>query len=95
MQHDPAPVADDLGHRATEHADDKEPGSPLQANSDVYDHGYCEKDQEADVSGQGRLVLIDTQLGWTQGQGAIGLWTVDDIVAVSSLVDTHGWLWEW
>lgn len=62
----------------------------------MYDASYGEEEQKAHICGQGRSVLIDAELCRTQCQGAVGIRTVDDIIAeVGFHVVAHGGDAQW
>lgn len=48
-----------------------------------------EEEEECDVAAQGRAVLVDAGLDGTEGEGAVGGRTVDNVVVRVELVD-HG-----
>ena len=43
----------------------------------MYDHGNGKEEEEDDIGGDARPVLVYTYRGWTECQGAIGVGAID------------------
>ena len=86
VQHDPPSIPNHLRDATPEYGESKGIRPPFESEDEMEDQGQSKEHEEGDIPSQRRSILVDAVGGRADGEGAIGVWTVGDIVFLREIL---------